>query len=192
MDMQFKVQEILENALPEDTYLSLPLEAQKDLTPALHFEFLKDSDQKDGWLGYQDQPVSFLLSNQRYFSLAYGPQRQDLPFAIHLSQFEVGFDPGTEKAASYSSTVNYIDPEQGTQTPYVISMNHPLHYRGYTVFQASYEKGQDGKYTSVFSVGMDPGLWLKYGGALVMVAGIIFMFWFKNPNWGKKATDAQN
>ncbi len=189
MDMQFQVQEAMENALPEETFLPLSLEAQKDLIPAVHYEFLKGTDRKDGWLGYQDQPVSFLLSDQKYFSIAYGPQRLDLPFAIHLNKFEVGFDPGTEKPASYTSQVNYIDPEQGTQTPFTIFMNHPLHHLGYTVFQASFEKDPNGKYISVFSVGMDPGLWLKYGGALVMVAGIIFMFWFKNPAWGKKGTN---
>ncbi|HVZ79398.1 MAG TPA: cytochrome c biogenesis protein ResB [bacterium] len=192
MDMQFRVREFLPSAQPESTFLPLPLDSQKDLTPALHYEFLKGAEHEQGWLGYQDQPVSFLLPDKGYFSMAYGPQRLNLPFAIHLTHFEVGFDPGTEKAASYTSEINYIDPEQGVQTPYVISMNHPLHYQGYTVYQASYEKGPDGKYTSVFSVGMDPGLWLKYGGALVMVLGIILMFWFKNPAWGKKADDVQN
>jgi cytochrome c biogenesis protein ResB len=68
-------------------------------------------------------------------------------------------------------------------------MNHPLHFAGYTVYQASYEKGMDGSYTSVFSVGKDPGIWLKYGGAIVMVLGIVFMFWFKNPAWNKRESN---
>ena len=69
-------------------------------------------------------------------------------------------------------------------------MNKPLHYLGYTVFQASYEAEPGGKYISVFSVGNDPGIWLKYGGALVLVLGIVFMFWFKNPAWNKREPDA--
>jgi hypothetical protein len=27
---------------------------------------------------------------------------------------------------------------------------------------------------------------IKYTGAIVLVLGIILMFWFKNPAWGKK------
>jgi hypothetical protein len=57
------------------------------------------------------------------------------------------------------------------------------------VYQASYSTLPDGKFVSVFSVGKDPGIWIKYGGALVMVFGIIFMFWFKNPAWKKKGTN---
>ena len=69
-------------------------------------------------------------------------------------------------------------------------MNEPLHYEGYTVYQASYEAEPGGKYISVFSVGRDPGIWLKYSGAIVLVLGIIFMFWFKNPAWNKREANA--
>jgi hypothetical protein len=79
---------------------------------------------------------------------------------------------------------------QGTQVPVNISMNKPLHYRGYTIYQASYQALPDGKYTSVFAVGVDPGMGIKYTGAMVMVFGIILMFWFKNPAWGKKEKNA--
>jgi cytochrome c biogenesis protein ResB len=190
MDMRFKVQERLPNALPEPTFLSLPLPYQKEPQPALHYEVLHAPDKSAGWLGYQDQPVSFTLSDGRNFSLAYGPERHDLPFLLHLVKFTVGFDPGTDKPASYASEVFYTDPTKGTQVPVVISMNKPLHFLGYTVFQASFEKGPDGTFTSVFSVGRDPGIWLKYGGAIILVSGLIFMFWLKNPAWNKKENNA--
>jgi len=190
MDMQFKVADRLDEAVPEEVFQDQSLEYQKDPEPALHFEVLRTPDKYSGWLGYQSQPVSFTLSGGEIISVAYGPQRQELPFSLHLLKFNVGFDPGTDKPASYASDVFYIDPEKGTQVPSTISMNHPLHYMGYTVYQASYEKDPDGKFTSVFSVGADPGIWLKYGGAIVLVLGIIFMFWFKNPAWGKKENNA--
>jgi cytochrome c biogenesis protein ResB len=109
-----------------------------------------------------------------------------LPFTLKLQKFHLGLDPGTDKPASYASDIFYMDEDKGTQIPMAISMNQPLHYKGYTVYQASYSPLPGGKYVSVFSVGQDPGIWLKYGGALVMVLGIIFMFWFKNPAWKKK------
>jgi hypothetical protein len=37
---------------------------------------------------------------------------------------------------------------------------------------------------------VDPGMGIKYTGAMVMVFGIILMFWFKNPAWGKKEKNA--
>ena len=190
MDMEFKAQERMENALPEETYEPEPLPSQKDPEPALHYQVARYSsgEKKEGWLGFQNQ-TAFTLAGKP-FSLAYGPRRVDLPFALQLNKFKLGFDPGTEKAASYSSDIYYLDPEKGTQVPAVISMNEPLHYRGYTVYQASYEAEPDGKYISVFSVGRDPGVYMKYGGALVLVSGIIFMFWFKNPAWGRKETNA--
>jgi hypothetical protein len=69
-------------------------------------------------------------------------------------------------------------------------MNEPLHHRGYTVYQASYQPLEGGKFLSVFSVGKDPGIWLKYGGAIVLVLGLAFMFWLKNPAWNKRDLSA--
>ena len=189
MDMQFKVPESLSEALPEESFEPQPLPYQKDPEPALHFEVLQGTREKEGWLGYQSSPVSFTLSQGQTFALAYGPKRIDLPFVLRLVKFKVGFDPGTEKPASYASDVFYTDPASGVETPAHISMNEPLHFMGYTVYQASFEAEPDGKYVSVFSVGQDPGIWLKYGGAIVLVLGIIFMFWFKNPAWNKRETD---
>ena len=186
MDMQFKIEERLPDAVPEEVYEPQPLPYQKDPEPALHYEVLRQPDKKDGWLGYQSAPVSFVLADGQAFSIAYGPQRLELPFQLQLVKFNVGFDPGTDKPASYASSVYYIDTDKGTQVPVTISMNNPLHYLGYTVYQASYETEPDGTYTSVFSVGKDPGIYLKYGGAIVLVSGLIFMFWFKNPAWKKE------
>ncbi len=191
MDMQFTVPERLDNALPEETYESQPFPYQKDLQPALHYEVLKGAATQEGWLGYQSAPVSFTLSQGQTFALAYGPQQIDLPFMLHLVKFKVGFDPGTDKPASYASDIFYMDPVKGVQAPAHITMNEPLHFMGYTVYQASYEAEPDGSYVSVFSVGKDPGIWMKYGGAIVLVLGIIFMFWFKNPAWNKRETDEQ-
>jgi cytochrome c biogenesis protein ResB len=134
--------------------------------------------------GFEDQ-INFPL-NGRTWSLTYGPRQASLPFILVLRKFNLGLDPGTENPASYASDIATRKGDQDPPAPYTISMNHPLHEAGYTLYQASYFPSGDGKYTSVFSVGRDPGLPLKYGGALIMVLGIIFMFWFKNPAWKKR------
>jgi len=184
MDMQFQVAERMDAAVPEETYEPVPLPSQKDPEPAIHYEALQYPDKKGGWLGYPSQATFPFLG--RTLSLTYQPRQVRLPFSLKLQKFNLGFDPGTQKPASYASDIVYTDPEKGTQIQAAISMNHPLRYRGYAVYQASYSTLPDGKFVSVFSVGKDPGIWIKYGGALVMVFGIIFMFWFKNPAWKKK------
>ncbi len=184
MDMKFKVSESLHEGLPKEYFSEEPLQSKSDLQPALHYEVIRDTDRKEGWIGYESQ-ASFILHGEK-FAMAYGPLQELLPFSVRLKKFNMGFDPGTTKPASFESDVFYTDPEKGIQLAAVISMNQPLHYMGYTLFQASYSPAGNGKYVSVLSVGRDPGLWLKYGGALILVLGIIFMFWFKNPAWKKR------
>ena len=188
MDMQFEVQDQLAEGVPQISYEPEPLVSQKEPESAIHYQAVHGSERLEGWLGFEDQ-VSFPLAGKT-LGLAYGPRQGNLPFDLELKKFKLGLDPGTQKPASYASDVDYTDLEKGTKRPATIGMNEPLHYRGYTIYQASYSAGPDGKYTSVFSVGRDPGLIVKYGGALIMVLGIIFMFWFKNPAWNKRTENA--
>jgi hypothetical protein len=188
MDMQFKVLEKRDQAIPEEQYDPQPLPEQRDPEPALHYEVLRGAERHENWIGYQSQQ-SFTLGGKT-FGVAFGPRQLPLSFGVQLVKFNLGLDPGTDKPASYASDVNVLDPEKGTQVPTRIFMNHPLHRDGYTLFQASYSKDPDGKFISVFAVGKDPGIALKYGGALVMIFGIILMFWFKNPVWKKGEANA--
>lgn len=188
MDMTFQVAKQMERALPDIQYVSAPLVSQQEPQPAVHFVALAGDHSAEGWLGFEDQ-FRFSLGGHTWF-VAYGPRKAALPFTVALRKFKLGVDPGTQNPASYTSDVEVLDPAKKIQRPFTIYMNHPLHEDGYTLYQASYLPGKDGKYTSVFSVGRDPGLLLKYVGALVMVLGIIFMFWFKNPAWKKKGTNA--
>jgi len=186
MDMRFKVEGSLPSAVLEEAYEALPLPRQKDPESAIHFTLVDHPDRREAWLGYQGR-ASFNLKGGKV-ALYYGPRRGPLPFRLKLDEFSIGYDPGTQKAASYASDVTYSLGSGEARK--VISMNEPLHHMGYTLYQASYQELPDGKFVSVFSVGKDPGIWLKYGGALVMVLGIAFMFWFKNPAWNKRDATA--
>mgnify|MGYP003348934206 FL=1 len=81
---------------------------------------------------------------------------------------------GTTRPKTYASDVEF----EGQK--FTISMNEPLHHKGYTFYQASYEADLDGtpKY-SVLSVNLDPGRRIKYLGSLMTVLGIVSMFYFK-------------
>jgi hypothetical protein len=56
-------------------------------------------------------------------------------------------------------------------------MNHPLHYRGYIFFQASFVEGEP--MMSIFSVARSPGLPLVYVGVTLISMGVLWMFYVK-------------
>jgi hypothetical protein len=60
-----------------------------------------------------------------------------------------------------------------------ISMNEPLKYKGYTFYQASFQEdpGSGRPMASILSVNYDPGRYLKYFGAIMIVLGSILMFY---------------
>lgn len=108
--------------------------------------------------------------------IGYGYKTVALPFDLKLTDFRVGFDPGTQTAATYESDV-MVEEQLHT-----IAMNEPLEKDGFKVFQASFSKSAGGKDISVFSVANDPGIGLKYLGSILLVLGIIIMFYFKPKN----------
>ena len=103
-------------------------------------------------------------------------------FYLYLEKFKIGNDPGTTKAASYESDVIVKDASQGVERKANISMNEPIKYGGYTFYQASYSLEDGRPPVSVFSVNFDPGRQIKYWGSLIMVLGILVMF-YMNPQY---------
>jgi cytochrome c biogenesis protein ResB len=94
---------------------------------------------------------------------------------MKLKNFSVGRYPGTMMAMSYESVVDVAGQE------HVISMNEPLKHAGFTFYQASFQEDESGKpFLSVLSVNYDPGRWIKYLGSIILVLGIILLFYEKN------------
>lgn len=115
----------------------------------------------------------------------------ELPFRIFLNKFTVGTDPGTTKAASYESNVKLSLGKEVSKENFQISMNEPLKHGGYTFYQASYQMEEGRPPVSIFSVNRDPGRSVKYLGCLVMVLGIILMFYLNPHYWDKVLGRAQ-
>jgi hypothetical protein len=128
------------------------------------------------WLGLGERAVIHLESQNgpKEISLGYFPRRVILPFAVRLDRFEVEHDPGTSRAAAYSSQVTVLGG--GAEKKAVISMNEPLQMHGYSIYQASYEDSEPRPVTSIFSVNQDPGRFWKYSGSLLIVLGSILLF----------------
>ncbi|MEA2098633.1 MAG: cytochrome c biogenesis protein CcsA [Campylobacterota bacterium] len=103
--------------------------------------------------------------------LSYGSIELELPFAIHLKDFQLDRYPGSMSPASYASEVVLMDKEQNIEMPYRIYMNNILEHRGYRFFQASYDQDERG---TVLSVNNDPGTLPSYIGYFLLGLG---MFW---------------
>ncbi len=109
-------------------------------------------------------------------TVAYRSPEVEMPFKVTLLQFKSDKYPGSRMAATYESRVRVDDPERGV-SEHLVSMNHPLHWRGYIFFQASFVEGQP--MMSVFSVARSPGLPLVYVGVVLITGGVVWMFYVK-------------
>lgn len=110
--------------------------------------------------------------------VAYQPAQRELPFTVKLLDFRKITYPGIELAAGFESDVELVDPERGVALKRTIKMNHPLTYRGYTLYQSSYIQGP--VETTVLSVRNDPGTPLVYAGFLIVILGVIALFVSRN------------
>ena len=93
----------------------------------------------------------------------------------------MGTDPGTNNPATYKSHVTLKDSAAGgIVQDHLVTMNEPLTHKKFTFYQSSYQNDEEGRpIGSVLSVMYDPGRSLKYAGSLLIVLGILWMFFFK-------------
>ncbi|MBF0478234.1 MAG: cytochrome c biogenesis protein ResB [Candidatus Omnitrophica bacterium] len=110
--------------------------------------------------------VNFFLSHEM----------RELPFSIVLKQFRKINYPGTQDAASFESDVVLHDSTQGVTLERTISMNQPLNYAGFKIFQSSYfDDPKNGK-ASVFTVAKNPGIPWIYLSSLIACIGALIHF----------------
>ena len=144
--------------------------AENFTTEAVEVDFLGQKR----WLAL-GRPLYF-YEEDRVFVVSYGYQRLPINFPLTLKKMNVHKYPGTDMASAYESYV-LLGGVKGEQK---ISMNEPLKYRGLTFYQSSYEKDDMGEIAaSILSVNYDPGRFIKYLGSLLLVLGIILLFYFK-------------
>lgn len=126
------------------------------------------------WLALND--VVKLFGNQSAYILSYQNRRIDLGFDLKLKKFEVQRYQGTMRAMQYSSHVEATDSIHNIEQ--TISMNNPLKFGGYTIYQASFQEDETGQpIASVFSINQDPGRWIKYIGCLIFSLGTVWLFY---------------
>ncbi|KYG69887.1 hypothetical protein AZI85_15950 [Bdellovibrio bacteriovorus] len=116
-----------------------------------------------------------VFTENRVYLVSYQNRRLPLGFEISLDEFRKTDYPGTMRAMAYQSAVNY---DGGNKA--LISMNEPLKYKKFYIYQASFEEGPNGIVkASVLSVNHDPGRVWKYFGSAIMCLGIVLLFYFR-------------
>jgi ResB-like family len=126
------------------------------------------------WLPWSE--VRRIPYGSGFATVAYRAPEVAVPFKVTLLKFKSEKYPGSNMPATYESFVRVDDPESGSSEHH-ISMNHPMHYRGYIFFQASFVEGTP--MMSIFSVARAPGLPLVYLGVALIGAGVAWMFYLK-------------
>ncbi len=127
------------------------------------------------WVALND--LVKLFGNESAFLMSYQNRRIPLGFELRLTDFTVKKYQGISKAMGYESQVEAVK-EGAPSVNVTISMNEPLKFEGYTIYQASFQQDPNtGEATSsVFSINQDPGRWTKYLGSLILSIGIVWLF----------------
>ncbi|WP_306590441.1 cytochrome c biogenesis protein CcsA [Geothrix sp. 21YS21S-4] len=100
--------------------------------------------------------------------------RHQLPFTVKLDDFVLDTYPGTMRPAGFSSQVQITDSETGKTFPAKIWMNHEFHYRGYALFQSSYQQ-EEGREATVLAVSKDPGQLIVFAGYITLILGMLIV-----------------
>jgi hypothetical protein len=191
MDWKFRVSEFLPTAVLKERYVPLNLRpGQEDVpgvVPAIRCRLSVGKDAKEFWLGQTDASSRDVSVGGESFQVAYNTQSFDVGFTTKLLRAEQRVDPGTQQAATFTSYVQITDEKNKVfGEDRMITMNQPLEYNGYKLFQSNYQlidpmdpsTNKPVSYSG-FTVSRDPGLWLKYIGSTMLALGIACMFYMK-------------
>ncbi len=158
--------------------------------PAALVEMTVGGVTKDIWLrksGDFEPDYRAVTFPSGMYEVAFDSDRVDLGFSLKLNDFDVGFDPGTSKAASFRSEVTLTDEARGIKDqPHSIYMNHTLDHANWRFFQSNYSRYVDkrtgretGEFVSVFSVAKNPARAMTYAGCIIVVLGAFVQFYMR-------------
>ncbi len=144
-----------------------PIRENKE--PAIQVKISTATHSSNMWVPkHRTMPLSV---NGKPFELTFSDEMISLGFNVALNRFHIGYYPGTRRPRSFESHITLTD-DTGMSVNRVISMNHPISFGRYTLYQSSYK--QDGKNTySYLSVANDPGKAVTFAGYITLIVGMI-------------------
>jgi hypothetical protein len=191
MNGRIRMPEFLPSAMSQPHYVAASVTPGKETNsdkerypPALYCRLSDGKESTPFWLSFGERQT--VDCGGRHFVIALLAKTMKLGFELKLQRALTTVDPGTRAPASYSSWVQVFDKAQGLDGERrLITMNEPLDHRGYKFYQSQLEPlGIDDASgrpvnLSVFTVGYDPGLGIKYLGSICLAAGIFMMFYMR-------------
>jgi len=122
-------------------------------------------------------PLKQGQSTNRIMAFMNAPQAsseamKNLPFSITLNHFRREVYPATDMPKDYESRVTIRDGD--IVWPAVISMNEPLRYGGYTVYQSATMIDADGEPVSVLSIVTNKGWVFPYISGILLAFGLVY------------------
>ncbi|HZT81407.1 MAG TPA: cytochrome c biogenesis protein ResB, partial [Gemmataceae bacterium] len=199
MDWEIQVLEFLPRAVVKERFVPVNVRPgldREDLTAAIRCKLTvtprngKEQTQ-EFWVARTDSSSTPVTVGGETFRVGFNTKSQDLGFQVKLLRAEQKVDPGTQSPATYTSFVQLTDAKRGIHgEDRIITMNEPLEHNGYKLYQSGYMfLGPDpatGRPVnrSTLTVGYDPGIdwWFgapKYTGLIMLVLGIVIMFYMK-------------
>ena len=178
--LNFVLKEVMENAKIQPVSTSnIMNDGSEDL---LFVKVMADGKEKivalKGGKGFQGNEQVFAIDSL-YFKLSYGSKYYTVPFQVKLRDFQLDRYPGSMSPSSYAAEVSILDND--TETPHRIFMNNVLQYKGYRLFQSSYDKDEKG---TILSVNHDWwGTLISYIGYAFLSLGMIIVFFTKNTRY---------
>ncbi len=116
------------------------------------------------------QKYPLITIDGKNYKFALRKAQRQLPFSIELLDFEKETYASSAMAKSYKSTV--LIKDGGAQWESIISMNSPLRYKGYTFFQSSFSKTEQGD-MSVLAAVWNAGRSFPYIAGTTMCIGLL-------------------
>ncbi len=141
-----------------------------------------------GSKGKMGEPQAFKIGNLDY-TVYYGSKIYELPFAVKLNDFIADKYPGTEKSYSaFESKVTVTDADKKFDTR--IFMNNVLDYKGFRLFQSSFDPDEKG---TVLSVNHDFwGTWITYIGYFFLFFGLMAILFTKHSRFADLKRKLEN
>lgn len=131
-----------------------------------------DEKQDGVYVAIEEIPIHpEIIHNNSTYTFLMGRRQTTLPFSVRLEEFTRDVHPGTDMAQGFSSKV-IVEEQDGIKWPYLIEMNEPLRYRGYTFYQSSFSIRPDGEY-SVLSVVQNKGRIFPYIASAIIFLGLL-------------------
>lgn len=155
----------------------------KKLDAAVNCEITVDGKPTRLWIrrGY----IRSFNTDRGPMEIDFGYASYPLGFSLTLTEATLGVNPGGSAMgdASYASEVRLVDESTDPTTTLnkEISMNTPLIYGKFTLYQSGFEakKLEDGLDRSTLSVAHDSGSFLKYLGSLLLCLGTFVVFYLQ-------------